>query len=70
VSEAVIRIGVLELGSMFNGPYMGMIERLAAGGRARLTAVCDVDDHKSRAAGGVRPMHARPRTVATSRARR
>jgi predicted dehydrogenase len=51
VSEAAIRIGVLGLGSVFYGPYMGMIERLAAAGRARVTAVYDVDEGKRRAAG-------------------
>ena len=39
------------LGSVFYGPYMGMIERLAAIGRARVTAVYDVDEGKRRAAG-------------------
>jgi predicted dehydrogenase len=51
VNEAVIRIGVLGLGSVFYGPYMGMIERLAAEGRARVTAVYDLDEDKRRAAG-------------------
>jgi predicted dehydrogenase len=51
VSEAAIRIGVLGLGSVFYGPYMGMIERLAATGRARVTAVYDIDEGKRRAAG-------------------
>jgi predicted dehydrogenase len=51
VNEAVIRIGVLGLGSVFYGPYMAMIERLAAEGRARVTAVYDVDEDKRRAAG-------------------
>ncbi len=51
MSEAAIRIGVLGLGSVFYGPYMGMIERLAAVGRARVTAVYDVDEGKRRAAG-------------------
>jgi predicted dehydrogenase len=51
VSEGAIRIGVLGLGSVFYGPYMGMIERLAATGRARVTAVYDIDEGKRRAAG-------------------
>jgi predicted dehydrogenase len=51
VSEAAIRIGVVGLGSVFYGPYMGMIERLAAAGRARVTAVYDTDEGKRRAAG-------------------
>ena len=41
---------MLGLGSVFYGPYMGMIERLAAAGRARVTAVYDLDEGKRRAA--------------------
>jgi predicted dehydrogenase len=51
VGESAIRIGVLGLGSVFYGPYMGMLERLAASGRARVTAVYDIDEGKRRAAG-------------------
>jgi predicted dehydrogenase len=51
VSEAAIRIGVLGLGSVFYGPYMGMLEQLALRGRARVTAIYDVDEGKRRAAG-------------------
>jgi predicted dehydrogenase len=51
VGDSAIRIGVLGLGSVFYGPYMGMLERLAASGRARVTAVYDVDEGKRRAAG-------------------
>ena len=51
MSEGAIRIGVLGLGSVFYGPYMGMVERLASAGRARVTAVYDVDEGKRRAAG-------------------
>ena len=51
MGESAIRIGVLGLGSVFYGPYMGMLERLAASGRARVTAVYDVDEGKRRAAG-------------------
>jgi predicted dehydrogenase len=51
VSEGAIRIGVLGLGSVFYGPYMSMIERLAASGRVRVTAVYDIDEGKRRAAG-------------------
>ena len=46
-----MRIGVLGLGSVFYGPYMGMIERLAGDGRAHVTAVYDTDAGKRRAAG-------------------
>ena len=51
MSQAGIRIGVLGLGSVFYGPYMGMIERLATAGRAHVTAVYDTDEGKRRAAG-------------------
>ncbi|MDX6536359.1 MAG: hypothetical protein QOD37_700 [Gaiellales bacterium] len=51
MGESAIRIGVLGLGSVFYGPYMGMLERLAASGRARVTAVYDIDEGKRRAAG-------------------
>jgi predicted dehydrogenase len=51
VGEAAIRIGVLGLGSVFYGPYMGMLERLADAGRVRVTAVYDSDEDKRRAAG-------------------
>ncbi len=66
VGEATIRIGVLGLGSVFYGPYMAMIERLAAAGRARVTAVYDIDEGKRRAAGtriGVDPGLAAPEAV-------
>ena len=69
VSEATIRIGVLGLGSVFYGPYMAMIERLAAAGRARVTAVYDIDEGKRRAAGtrlGVDPGLAAPEAVIES----
>jgi predicted dehydrogenase len=51
VSDGAIRIGVLGLGSVFYGPYMAIVERLASAGRARVTAVYDVDEGKRRAAG-------------------
>jgi predicted dehydrogenase len=51
VSDGAIRIGVLGLGSVFYGPYMAMIERLAVAGRAHVTAVYDSDEGKRRAAG-------------------
>ncbi len=66
VGEATIRIGVLGLGSVFYGPYMAMIERLAAAGRARVTAVYDIDEGKRRAAGlrlGVDPGLTAPEAV-------
>jgi predicted dehydrogenase len=69
VSEAAIRIGVLGLGSVFYGPYMSMIERLAASGRARVTAIYDIDEGKRRAAGmrlGLDPGLAGPEVVIES----
>jgi predicted dehydrogenase len=69
VSEAAIRIGVLGLGSVFYGPYMSMIERLAATGRARVTAVYDIDEGKRRAAGArldLDPGLSRPEAVIES----
>ncbi len=69
VSEAAIRIGVVGLGSVFYGPYMGMIERLATAGRAHVTAVYDVDEGKRRAAGqrlGVDPGLTSPEAVLES----
>ena len=39
-------IGVLGCGSVFAGPYAGMIERLRACGRVRVSAVFDVDERK------------------------
>ena len=69
MSGAAIRIGVVGLGSVFYGPYMGMIERLAAAGRAHVTAVYDVDEGKRRAAGqrlGVDPGLTRPEAVLES----
>ena len=69
MSEAAVRIGVVGLGSVFYGPYMGMIERLASAGRARVTAVYDFDEGKRRAAGqrlGVDPGLTSPEAVIES----
>jgi predicted dehydrogenase len=41
-------LGVLGCGSVFAGPYRGMIERLRATGRVHVSAVYDVDDAKRR----------------------
>ena len=43
-------LGVLGCGSVFAGPYRGMIERLRAAGRVHVSAVYDVDDTKRRGA--------------------
>ena len=39
-------LGVIGCGSVFAGPYRGMIERLRAAGRVHVTAVYDVDARK------------------------
>lgn len=39
-------LGVLGCGSVFAGPYRGMIERLRARGRVHLSALYDVDERK------------------------
>jgi predicted dehydrogenase len=43
-------LGVIGCGSVFAGPYRGMIERLRAAGRVHVAAVFDVDDRKRRGA--------------------
>jgi predicted dehydrogenase len=43
-------LGVIGCGSVFAGPYRGMIERLRADGRVHVGAVYDVDERKRRAA--------------------
>ncbi len=43
-------LGVIGCGSVFAGPYRGMIDRLRASGRAHVSAVYDVDDAKRREA--------------------
>src|SRR4029453_9009631 len=43
-------LGVIGCGSVFAGPYRGMIDRLSASGRAHVSAVYDVDDAKRREA--------------------
>ena len=43
-------LGVIGCGSVFAGPYRGMIEQLRAAGRAHVSAVYDVDDAKRRGA--------------------
>ena len=39
-------LGVIGCGSVFAGPYRGMIEQLRAAGRAHVSAVYDIDDAK------------------------
>ena len=56
-------LGVIGCGSVFAGPYRGMIASLAAAGRVRVSAVYDVDDRKRRGAAahyGVDPELDRP----------
>jgi len=43
-------LGVLGCGSVFAGPYRGMIERLRGAGRVHVAAVFDVDEKKRRGA--------------------
>jgi predicted dehydrogenase len=43
-------LGVIGCGSVFAGPYSGMIDRLRAAGRVHVSAVYDVDDGKRRGA--------------------
>ena len=43
-------IGVIGCGSVFAGPYAGMIQTLRAQGRVRVAAVYDVDERKRRGA--------------------
>src|SRR3954453_20700610 len=66
MGDGAIRIGVLGLGSVFYGPYMAILERLASAGRTRVTAVYDLDEGKRRAAGlrlGLDPGLTRPEAV-------
>jgi predicted dehydrogenase len=59
-------VGVIGCGSVFAGPYRGMIERLRASGRLHVAAVYDVDERKRRgaaAAYGVEPDLAGPAAV-------
>ena len=59
-------IGVLGCGSVFAGPYLGMIERLRVHGRVHVSAVYDVDTEKRRGAArqlGVSPDLAGPESV-------
>ena len=54
-------LGVIGCGSVFAGPYRGMISSLAAAGRVHVGAVYDVDDRKRRGAAahyGVDPGYA------------
>ena len=43
-------LGVIGCGSVFAGPYRGMIERLRSAGRVHVSAVYDLDDAKRRGA--------------------
>ena len=53
-------LGVLGCGSVFAGPYRGMIERLRAAGRVHVSAVYDVDDREAPRRGGAVRRRARP----------
>ena len=59
-------LGVIGCGSVFAGPYRGMIERLRAAGRVHVSAVYDVDERKRHGAAahyGVDPELADRRAV-------
>ena len=59
-------IGVLGCGSVFAGPYVGMIETLGARGRVHVSPVYDVDEEKRRGAArrfGVSPDLSGPEDV-------
>ena len=59
-------IGAIGCGSVFAGPYRGMIASLATAGRVRVSAVYDVDDRKRRGAAehyGVDPELSGPEAV-------
>jgi len=45
-----IGLGVIGCGSVFSGPYRGMIERLRAAGRVHVSAAFDIDEGKRRGA--------------------
>jgi predicted dehydrogenase len=51
----MLRLGVLGLGSVFLGPYRQLIRQLEQNGRARLTAVYDVDREKTAAVAAMHP---------------
>lgn len=53
-----VRIGVVGCGSVMQGAYMPLIERLAARGLATAVAACDLDEAKL---GAVRERFAIPR---------
>ena len=59
-------LGVIGCGSVFAGPYRGMIASLATAGRVHVSAVYDVDDRKRRGAAahyGVDPELTGPAAV-------
>ena len=59
-------LGVIGCGSVFAGPYRGMIASLATAGRVHVSAVYDVDDRKRRGAAehyGVDPELSGPEAV-------
>ena len=45
----MLRLGVLGLGSVFQGPYRKLIRQLEQDGQARLTAAFDIDRDKTAA---------------------
>jgi len=60
----MLRLGVLGLGSVFQGPYRRLIRQLEQDGLARLTAVFDIDRDKTAAVANLYPSIATPATAA------
>ena len=54
-SPSPLRLGVLGLGSVFNGPYRSIIQQLTLEGRVRLSAVYDVEPTKTAAVAAHHP---------------
>src|SRR6185295_6347050 len=60
----MLGLGVLGLGSVFQGPYRKLIGQLEQGGQARLTAAFDVDRDKTAAVAAMYPSIATPASTA------
>ena len=56
----MLRLGVLGLGSVFQGPYRRLIRQLEQDGLARLVAVFDIDRDKTAAVANIYPSIATP----------
>src|SRR6185295_3833488 len=60
----MLRLGVLGLGSVFQGPYRKLIRQLEQDGQARLTAAFDINRDKTAAIASLHPSIATPATAA------